>query len=104
MHSEFDDVVNIRKVDCTNPESADLCSQMEVRGYPSLMLFKGGKYYEFSGPRNKQGFVEFATNDGYLKADADDQGDIPERLFGISKYVKSWKSSFGCLTVSLVLF
>jgi len=61
LHS---DEINVAKVDCTQSLGQPLCTQMEVRGYPTLLFFPGTadtkdgdvKAYKFQGPRTREGF------------------------------------------------
>ena len=41
--------VNIASVDCTLEDSKEICEQFSIRGYPSLVLLKGSKYYKYRG-------------------------------------------------------
>lgn len=46
-------------VDCTLPVNTQLCSEREVKGYPTLQLFKYGKFQEaYTGKRETAEFVE----------------------------------------------
>jgi len=40
----------------TNPEAV---KDLNVKGYPSFLLSKGGKIIEFNGPRSADGFMDF---------------------------------------------
>jgi thiol-disulfide isomerase/thioredoxin len=56
--------VNIKgkSVKCAmvNPEkSPEAVSGLNIKGYPSFMLSKGGKLVEFSGPRTEEGWKSF---------------------------------------------
>ena len=33
--------INIAKVDCTHRESKELCNRHGIRGYPTMLYFKG---------------------------------------------------------------
>ena len=54
--------VNGKPVKCmmvnaeTNPEAV---KDLNVKGYPSFLLSKGGKIIEFNGPRTADGFMDF---------------------------------------------
>jgi len=47
----------IAKVDCTVEN--DLCSQHNVRGYPTVAFFKNGNKKEFDGPRTTEGIISW---------------------------------------------
>ncbi|KAG0170339.1 protein disulfide-isomerase precursor [Apophysomyces sp. BC1034] len=49
--------VKLAKVDCT--ENQDLCQDYEVRGYPTLKLFRKGDTTEYKGPRKADGIVSY---------------------------------------------
>ena len=60
--------INIGMLDCKGDETAKLCKQMNVRGYPTLTLFEGEHQYSFKGERSLEKLEEFAQggykNDG----------------------------------------
>lgn len=63
LHGEFadNDAVVIGDVDCTAEENKAICSQMGVRGFPTLKYFNGdpsGESYE--GGRDFDSLLEFA--------------------------------------------
>lgn len=47
----------LAKVDCTVEN--DLCSQYNVRGYPTIIFFKNGNQKEYDGPRTSAGIVSW---------------------------------------------
>jgi protein disulfide-isomerase-like protein len=47
-------------VDCTVEKR--ICGQHQVKGYPTLIYFAGGKNMKFGGARTKEGFLEFMKN------------------------------------------
>jgi len=49
--------VKLAKVDCT--QHTDVCGRFEVRGYPTLKLFKSSVPKEYNGPREAKGIVEW---------------------------------------------
>jgi thioredoxin-like negative regulator of GroEL len=49
--------VNIAKVDCE--KKPELAEKHDVKGFPTIILFKGGKKVYFEGPRNLENFLEF---------------------------------------------
>ena len=49
--------VNVAKVNCDDkPEMAE---KHDVKGFPTIILFKGGKKVYFEGPRKLENFLEF---------------------------------------------
>jgi protein disulfide-isomerase-like protein len=49
--------INVAKVNCeAKPEMAE---KHDVKGFPTIILFKGGKKVYFEGPRNLENFLEF---------------------------------------------
>jgi protein disulfide-isomerase-like protein len=54
------DEVIFANVDCE--KNRLICSNYQVRGYPTIKLFKDGKYTEYDGPREVSGFIFFAKN------------------------------------------
>ena len=60
-------------MDCTGDDSKDLCSQYEIRGYPTLLYFpveadRSGKYQKYNGERSLETLVEYALKGGYLSS------------------------------------
>lgn len=52
--------VHIAKVDCTQESSKQLCSEQEVDGFPTLILYKNGvKVSEYTGTRSLQDLRDF---------------------------------------------
>ncbi|KAI9012098.1 thioredoxin-like protein [Phycomyces nitens] len=49
--------VTLAKVDCT--ENEDLCQKYEIRGYPTLKVFRNGSFVEYKGPRKADGIVSY---------------------------------------------
>ncbi|KAK7483138.1 hypothetical protein BaRGS_00025634 [Batillaria attramentaria] len=72
--------VAISKVDCT--VSNDLCKQMEVRGYPTLLWFKDGeKVEQYQGGRSHEdlkSFVNGKIQDASGSPHGKEEGKIPE--------------------------
>jgi thioredoxin-like negative regulator of GroEL len=54
---ELEDKIPIANVDCD--EHKDLCSAEEIRGYPTLKLFKNGQAFDYDGPRAAKGIVDY---------------------------------------------
>ncbi len=59
LASELKGKVNVANVDCT--AHGDLCKKFEVKGYPTLLHFNGGKYYKFKGARDLETLAKFAV-------------------------------------------
>ena len=54
-----DPPVNLVKVDCTEA-GKDTCGRFEVRGYPTLKIFKSGEMSsDYNGPREAAGITKF---------------------------------------------
>merc|ERR1712038_1579821 len=54
-----DPPVALAKVDCTEA-GKDTCNRFEVRGYPTLKIFRGGELsQEYNGPRDAGGIVKY---------------------------------------------
>jgi len=54
-----DPPIQLVKVDCTE-EGKDTCSKYEVRGYPTLKIFKNGEVNaEYNGPREAAGIIKY---------------------------------------------
>lgn len=51
--------INVAEVDCTTNQVT--CTRFEIGGYPTLLFFKDGKYYKYSGPRTVEDMAKFAT-------------------------------------------
>ncbi|OZJ06278.1 hypothetical protein BZG36_00778 [Bifiguratus adelaidae] len=49
--------IKLAKVDCT--VETDLCSEYEVRGYPTLKVFREGESTEYNGARKADGIVSY---------------------------------------------
>jgi len=54
-----DPPVHLVKVDCTE-SGKDTCGKFEVRGYPTLKIFRGGELsQDYNGPREVNGIVKY---------------------------------------------
>jgi thiol-disulfide isomerase/thioredoxin len=54
--------VNGKQIKCkmVNPEqSPEAVKGLDIKGYPSFMLMKGGNLIEYNGPRTADGFMNF---------------------------------------------
>ncbi|XP_066441102.1 protein disulfide-isomerase A4 isoform X2 [Eleutherodactylus coqui] len=49
--------IPLAKVDAT--AEADLATRYNVTGYPTLKIFRKGKAYDYNGPREKHGIIDF---------------------------------------------
>lgn len=49
--------VKIAKVNCD--EKPELAEKHDIKGFPTIILFKNGKKVYFEGPRNLENFLEF---------------------------------------------
>ena len=47
LANNYGDEINVAEVDCTDSNANILCEQFSIRGYPSLILLKDDKYYQF---------------------------------------------------------
>ncbi|KAI0983813.1 hypothetical protein GJ496_001519 [Pomphorhynchus laevis] len=53
----------LAKVDCTSTGGKETCSKLEITGYPTLKLFRNGKYVEeYRGGRNTRNIIEFVES------------------------------------------
>ena len=97
--SEFNrlhqDEINVGIVDCTSEHGKELCSKVEVRGYPTLLYFPGKKdlapgekaqAYKMSGPRNMEGLEAFSLGGGWKNASEDQQ--VPVGLQGVESWAR----------------
>ncbi|GAB6025777.1 hypothetical protein CHUAL_011758 [Chamberlinius hualienensis] len=50
--------VRVGRVDCTRFPS--VASEFDIRGYPTILFFKGGKTYAYTGDRVREEIVQFA--------------------------------------------
>jgi len=54
-----DPPVTLAKIDCTEA-GKDTCNRFEVRGYPTLKIFRGGEVsQDYNGPRDAGGIVKY---------------------------------------------
>ena len=93
LHEEHGDKYNIARVDCTTSETTEVCQQLLIRGYPSLILFTDGKMYPHRGRREMENLVEFAAG-GYLNNKEEHIQEIPKRLEGFEKFKRDTKGFF----------
>lgn len=62
LAAEVNKQVNVATVDATIHN--DLSKRFEIRGYPTLILFSGGKMYKYDGARDLEALKTFAL-EGY---------------------------------------
>jgi len=54
-----DPPVTLAKIDCTE-DGKETCNRFEVRGYPTLKIFRGGELsQDYNGPREASGIVKY---------------------------------------------
>ncbi|XP_077347993.1 protein disulfide-isomerase A4 [Lithobates pipiens] len=51
--------IPLAKVDATT--EAELATRYEVTGYPTLKIFRKGKAFDYNGPREKYGIIDYMT-------------------------------------------
>ncbi|PWN48842.1 hypothetical protein IE53DRAFT_333008 [Violaceomyces palustris] len=49
--------IKLAKVDCT--VEGDLCNQYDVKGYPTLKVFRSGSSVDYNGPRKSDGIISY---------------------------------------------
>jgi len=90
LYQEHKDEVNVAKVDCTAEESKHVClEQFFVRGYPTLVFLKDGKYFDYKLKRDLETLVQFAKETH--KEKAEEFKDIPNRRTGFEKFWMEFK-------------
>jgi protein disulfide-isomerase-like protein len=63
------DSFHVANVDCST--QSDLCNRFDIRGVPSLIFFKDGKMYKYSGNREYNDLMKFGFGD-YKQAESFD--------------------------------
>lgn len=56
--NEIKDKAEVVLVDCEN-DGENECSANNIRGYPTMILFKDGKPFPFNGERTTEGIIAF---------------------------------------------
>jgi hypothetical protein len=51
-------LLNVAKVDCTSDEAKELCSEVEISGYPTFLLFAPGKA-EYNEGNNQMNYEKY---------------------------------------------
>ena len=51
-------LLNVAKVDCTSDEAMELCSEVEISGYPTFLLFAPGKA-EYNEGNNQMNYEKY---------------------------------------------
>lgn len=100
LHQKYGSETHFAKVDCTLKESAVICNQYDIRGYPSLVYLRDGKAYNYRGKRDADNLYAF-TQGGYSESAEENVKDIPRRLEGIEKFTQETKNFINELTTSL---
>jgi hypothetical protein len=65
---------HIAKVDCTSPGGMDLCHQIKIQEYPSLLFFYPGKdanqmnYDKYEGKTDLHALIDFVVKDEEVTA------------------------------------
>lgn len=49
----------IANVDCTQPGGESVCAQQQVKGYPTIKVFRNGRAEDYNGPREFSGLKKF---------------------------------------------
>lgn len=76
LANELKGKINVAKVNCD--ESQSTADRFEVRGYPTLLFFKRGKYYKYTeAERDVKSLANFALSE-YHKTQQ--QGPVPREL------------------------
>ena len=84
LANELKGKVNVAKVNCD--ESSSSADRFDVRGYPTLLFFKRGKYYKYTdAERDVKTLAKFAL-EGYEKAK--EQGTVPRELTNVDFAIK----------------
>merc|ERR1712038_450336 len=61
QHYKDDKSIAIAKIDCTDADNKPICDKFEVRGYPTLLFFKGGEMQKkYQGSRELPELTKFA--------------------------------------------
>ena len=64
LHEAHKDEFNVARVDCTAENAKELCSQFEVKGFPTLMLFDKTQKYAYKHKRDLATLAKWAQG-GY---------------------------------------
>lgn len=51
--------VRLASVDCVGEESGKVCEKYNVKGYPTMKIFKDGTESEYDGPRESEGMTKY---------------------------------------------
>ena len=86
MYEAHKDEFEVARVDCTDNASKELCSQFEVRGFPTLILFDKTQAYKYKQQRDLAKMAKFAQG-GYKDSKEEDiLTSFPKRLEGFEKF------------------
>lgn len=86
-NSYEDGSVSVAEVDCTQHQT--VCGSQEVRGYPTLLFFSGGKMVEkYSGGRTLDEFKQFVARvaETEVKASESVEETVPEKTSSVKVY------------------
>jgi len=50
----------IGKIDCTDSSAKPICDRHEIKGYPTLKIYRDGDYFDYPGKRDADSMIEFA--------------------------------------------
>lgn len=53
--------VKILDVKCDDPKNENICENLQIPGYPTIILFKNGEQYQFQGERNLEELEKFVN-------------------------------------------
>lgn len=89
LYEKHSETLNVAKVDCTQPQSKNLCSRLEVRGYPTLGYLPAqseseefaGHIIKYRGVRDLPSLEEWLFKDGYsVAAKSGVEGSEPVKI------------------------
>lgn len=80
--------LNVGKVDCTTDEGKPLCSDYEIRGFPTVLFFPAeeglnDRYFTYEGMRSLEDLEDFALKGSFKHSEHE---SIPRRLEGMEYY------------------
>ena len=84
---------NVAKVDCTTEYGKSLCSDFEIRGYPTIYYLPAepeynGNFYKYESQRSLEGLEKFVLN-GEFKHAANEA--IPRQLAGLEYWQRQFE-------------
>jgi protein disulfide-isomerase-like protein len=63
LHGRDDGEFRVAKVDCT--VNKDVCAAFGIRGFPTIKLIKGDKYYDVNVPRTVEAYTELVGKEEF---------------------------------------